>query len=653
MHIGALVALAALAVALFAVMQSASSAASLTVSIGDSDNVVKAGTDHNISFQIKGGTADADYNVDYVTASSGVLLSGTTTNIDISTNVDAEGNHAAPVDTTVDLIIPNNAAGEYTITVRATNVASATDRVLGELTITVGDVGDGIASVEVNLGKVGHSDAKNAKNDTATTGEYGDSATATYDNCVDNNDGDGDVVTPESTCIAVTVSVKNSLGNAANAGDVNTIHVFAPLGVVLVNGTEGSTQGADARGVGTIAIGEDAVDATADAIGASTKFFVLKDEAGTIDVTAIVLGAGGSASSAALTLSFTGAADSIELGDVSGALAQTGTAFKAATDDADGDGTTDDPAPEVKSQGEATIEVTATDKSGNTASLTAQVNGVDADDATFTGDGETEGDISAANVTIEDADGNDVDGKIVATVTQKKDAAGDNVATAVVITLRGVGADPGTYTVKVAFGDNDPVTAEIVVAGDAKNVALSQEQAEGSSIVTVTATVTDADGNLVPDAGMVDFISAGSLAVTALDDDDNDSSNGSQRALDDGVASVRYVIIGDSGTATIIVSAGAGVDAVTTISVAAEEAEEEVEVVSLDCLSSNQGFSTYTCGVDSTASELFGLVSGRGATAIHLWNGSAWVRYAVANGAEVPGSSDFTVTEDDILYISN
>ena len=55
----------------------------------------------------------------------------------------------------------------------------------------------------------------------------------------------------------------------------------------------------------------------------------------------------------------------------------------------------------------------------------------------------------------------------------------------------------------------------------------------------------------------------------------------------------------------------------------------------------------------SSASELFGLVSGRGATAIHLWNGSMWVRYAVVDGSEIPGSSDFTVAEDDILYISN
>ncbi len=85
----------------------------------------------------------------------------------------------------------------------------------------------------------------------------------------------------------------------------------------------------------------------------------------------------------------------------------------------------------------------------------------------------------------------------------------------------------------------------------------------------------------------------------------------------------------------------------------AEAAAAADEAVSLACLSATNGFATYTCGVDSSASELFGLVSGRGATAVHLWNGSDWVRYSVVDGAMVPGSSDFTVTENDILYISN
>lgn len=645
MHLAAFAALAGLVVALFAVVHHASAAPSLTVSIGDSDNIVKAGTTHNITIQVKGGLAGADYDIDYITAEAGVVLSGTTlTNIDLSTNTgadgsDNEGAHANPVDTTVDLVVPNHASGPYTINVR---VSSGTSVIAGELTVTVGDVGTGIGSVEVSLGKVGHSTAKNAATDKATAGQYGTSTGATYANCVDSDTGT-DGAQPLSTCIAVTVSVKNSLGAAANPGDVSTIHVFAPLGVVLVGATPDTNQTADARGEGTISIGEDTTDTT-DGVNATTKFFILKDEAGTVDVTAIVLGSG-SATSTPLTLTFTGAADTISLGDPSSPLSQNGTAYAAATDPDGTPGNADD-TEEVMSEGEATIEVTATDKSGNTAALTAQV---DADgDGDFTDTGDVEGDLSASNVAIVDADDDDVS-TISATVTQKKDKAGDNIPTAVIITLNGTDAEPGEYTVRVTFGDNDPVEATIVVAGAAANVDLATEWDE-NDILTVTATVTDKGGNLLPDKETLHFDAVGGLDLRAL----GTGADGGMINLeiDDGVAKARFAAIKDSGTAKIIVTASNGVNGVAKVSLG--EAEEAApEVVSLDCLSSLTGFSSYTCSMGSTASELFGLVSSRGATAIHLWNGSMWVRYAVVDGNEIPGSSDFSVTEDDILYISN
>ena len=71
------------------------------------------------------------------------------------------------------------------------------------------------------------------------------------------------------------------------------------------------------------------------------------------------------------------------------------------------------------------------------------------------------------------------------------------------------------------------------------------------------------------------------------------------------------------------------------------------------CLSNLNGFATWVCGVESSASEIFGLVTGRGATALHLWNRSAWVRYSVVDGTVVAGSSEFMVAENDILYIRN
>ena len=77
------------------------------------------------------------------------------------------------------------------------------------------------------------------------------------------------------------------------------------------------------------------------------------------------------------------------------------------------------------------------------------------------------------------------------------------------------------------------------------------------------------------------------------------------------------------------------------------------EEASVSCLSELSGFATWSCGVSADASEIFEMVSARGVSAIHLWNGSTWVRYSVVDDAMVPGSSDFMVTENDILYISN
>ena len=36
------------------------------------------------------------------------------------------------------------------------------------------------------------------------------------------------------------------------------------------------------------------------------------------------------------------------------------------------------------------------------------------------------------------------------------------------------------------------------------------------------------------------------------------------------------------------------------------------------CLSNLNSFTTWVCGVESSASEIFGLVTGRGATALYL-----------------------------------
>ena len=123
---------------------------------------------------------------------------------------------------------------------------------------------------------------------------------------------------------------------------------------------------------------------------------------------------------------------------------------------------------------------------------------------------------------------------------------------------------------------------------------------------------------------------------------------------DDGVATATFVAVGPGTSVITAVADGKSAVAVVTSTAGAVEPEAmPEEEASVACLSNLAGFATWACGVESSASEIFGLVSGRGATALHLWNGSAWVRYSVVDGTMVPGSSDFMVAENDILYISN
>ncbi len=211
----------------------------------------------------------------------------------------------------------------------------------------------------------------------------------------------------------------------------------------------------------------------------------------------------------------------------------------------------------------------------------------------------------------------------------------------------------GTYTLEVTSGTLKASTTFMVV-GAADEVDLTLDPATATEIgqgVTASVMVIDADGNAVADGTMVTF------GVSDLVGDDD-----AVAVLDDTTA---LTMAGKATTTLTVVGAGRAVVRATVSDDSTPERDVEVLIstagapaaaaaeASLDCLSALSGFATWTCDVESTASEVFGLVSARGASAVHLWNGSAWVRYSVVDGTMVPGSSDFAVGRSDILYISN
>ena len=206
----------------------------------------------------------------------------------------------------------------------------------------------------------------------------------------------------------------------------------------------------------------------------------------------------------------------------------------------------------------------------------------------------------------------------------------------------------GEYIVDVANGSLTD-GANFFVRGDAHSISFTEDRISVSlnDIITIEATVTDSNGSNVADGTPVTWKTFGNLVVDRLLD--NDTKNGKASAK---FAVSRLADPDGSRTATIT-AAVENTSAFGVVTVDLPAQEEAPEVVGLDCLSNKTGFSTYTCGVDSSASELFELISSRGATAIHLHNGTNWVRYSMVDGATVPGSLDFTVQTSNVLYISN
>ena len=602
----------ALAVALFAVFQPAQAANAVKITINDSDNVVKAGAGYEVHVNVANGALDNsdDFTLEYIVVDSGLFLATPAAPSDGLEESNATNSAER------SLVVPASAEGTYTITAGVLDEDGGSGggplRLVGTLEVTVGDVGIPIGSVEVVLGRVAPSGGDSPGNfTTATTGVI-DSDTKRM-----------------RTNIGVTVNVLNSLGNKPNDSEVNQVLLFAPAA--------NSGPASDAGAPGTMTENSSSASTTPAEVGSSENFFVNKGTAGTVDVHAVAIGTGGTATSTILTLTFTGDADAIALSEVSSPLPTTSTDAVEATAEE----------PEKPASGFATLKITAVDGAGNKANL----------DATTAEPPVVDG----LSFAFKNADGDAVTGKFKTALSQALKAGQDDCddsatpstcdTTTVLLTLTTAGAEPGSYMLEATFGANDPVMAEVVVAGKPANIELSSshETVELGNIVTITATVTDKDGHAVTNENSVTFVAVGSLELTALDSINPGTKHGE--------AKLRYVVTKGSGTATIIVSdaaEGGTADAVIAISTMPEEPEAMPEEdASVGCLSNLAGFATWACGVESSASEIFGLVSGRGATALHLWNGSAWVRYSVVDGTMVPGSSDFMVAENDILYISN
>ena len=518
-----------------------------------------------------------------------------------------------------EIIVPaGTSAGEYTISAQTvshdhdgdsgdgTGGTTANRKISASpLTFTVGDAGVNAASATLTLGNenpdLPGTEANEAKPESGTTGAGGD--------------------------IWLVLQVKNTSGAKANAAGLNTVTIIAPgAGLAAYqpdaagNPSTTSITGTHVTGgVNSLSVGETAATGDADVVGNTMFIKVTKagspPKPGSVVAYALVIGTDGAPRSEDVPLTFSGSSSTLELGD----------------------------AKALAAGGKTEFSVKAMDDGGNAAG------------------------ISQLSIVVKDSDGKAVpSAKLKAeksTVGASTDTKADDNANAVaVLVTAGSGASapaPGTYTVDVSLPSvaNSKVSASVVVTGEAATIVASSDNTNPmvGDFVEVEAQVSDADGHPVADGVVVRFTAAGTATVVAVNAISDSNSTATDAKTKDGVAKALFYVSRGSGVTSILVTTrdtDADPDKVS-LTIGSEEEAMPEEEASVACLSTLSGFSTWSCGVDSSASEIFGLLIDRGKTALHLWNGSAWVRYSVVEGTMVPGSSDFMVTKSDILYISN
>ena len=199
----------------------------------------------------------------------------------------------------------------------------------------------------------------------------------------------------------------------------------------------------------------------------------------------------------------------------------------------------------------------------------------------------------------------------------------------------------GRYTLRVSRGAS-AATQTFIVAGEATRISL--RSAAGSDvaageIVSLTATLTDRDGQPAPDTDVSFEVRTvgGSPALI--------SAQSSARSRG-GTARITYFAAGAGQTIVRAVAGRASGTAVLNVGTEGQASE-----VSLGGLTSTAPFSfaAWTGSEPIRASTLLGRLSG--VRALLLLSGDAWTGFGVAGGQIIPGSTNFSARYGDILWL--
>ena len=208
----------------------------------------------------------------------------------------------------------------------------------------------------------------------------------------------------------------------------------------------------------------------------------------------------------------------------------------------------------------------------------------------------------------------------------------------------------GEYTLEVRAGSLT-ATQTFTVSGGPASLSLGEIEgtlAAGEQI-SLTATVLDADGNPVPNDTPIEW-SATDVGTTAVL-----VQLSADAKTTDGKASARWLVL-SAGSTAVRAQAGDAADlrlldvaAAMAAAVAAVEPPEPPNPVD-GLVRPTPGFAAWFGEGATTASALLDGLPG--VDSILFWHVNRWLRYARSNGQTVPGSVNFEVTNGSVLYLA-
>ncbi len=226
----------------------------------------------------------------------------------------------------------------------------------------------------------------------------------------------------------------------------------------------------------------------------------------------------------------------------------------------------------------------------------------------------------------------------------------------------------GAYVATVTGGGISSAEVGFAAAGPAETVSIGiPDQLPGlGQPFTATVSVADKAGIPVADGTWVQFMavgrgSAGASAILGAPpetdvDHDGDAETPTVRLrrapTKNGEAGASVVVVGEGISIFTATAGGKSANVpIDTRAVPDEEADPgpAIEYGTPDRQPAASSWATYRGASAATASDLLGLAPAN-ASIVWLWNGVEWIRYGESDGAEVPGSRQFTVTAGDVIW---